>query len=317
MPISKELKESLEDLSKRLNSVETALHLRPKDQGWWRTRWEWIVDNKGTSIVLAIILCLVSIVGGGYFVHWLERKDEWWNEAVDKRVRTVLEAKGGINETLAGIQQTVTATDSSLKTLAPFIQDVIRHQFESTAGLPTSVFKERLPAIQHLVAVARDQATLVNPATVSHVADKLLTVQPRPADFWPTASELINYRSFLSSPQQYVKITFQMRNCDPHPARDVTINFPPGPKVTGRNVLSIVQTDCFLDLDEHNEIEDYKCQKCVIKYSGGPLTLKAPVEFIDCLFAFSIHDQPATPSGVLLAETLLSKNPQDIKIPQS
>src|ERR1019366_8406367 len=195
-----------------------------------------------------------------------------------------------------------------------YIESLVRRDFERVAGLRRDELGNRLPEVQHLVLVARNQGVRISSATVDQVADNLLTVQQSASNFWPTASELINYRSFLSAPQQYVKITFQMRNCDVHPARDLTISTPQKDgsveTVTKRNAITIEQANCFLDLDEHNEIEDYVCHQCVVKYSGGSLTLKAPIEFKDCLFVFSIKSQPPTPSGVLLAQNLLSQNPQ-------
>src|SRR2546430_3354213 len=74
----------------RLDQVETALSLRPKAKGWLHRRWEWIINNKGTSIILAVILCVVSIVGGAQYKKYLDHSDDPFNDRVDKRIDTKL-----------------------------------------------------------------------------------------------------------------------------------------------------------------------------------------------------------------------------------
>ena len=171
-----------------------------------------------------------------------------------------------------------------------------------------------------VISAARKNSLPSNKAELEKSGQQLISLLQRYPDvdsLWNAGTELINYRSFLSSPHQYANI--HLPNCDPHPSRDLTITTPRADgsveTSTLRNAISIVQENCFLNLDEYNFIEDYACHKCVIQYSGGSVTLKGPVEFKDCLFTFSINSRPASPSGQLLAESLLTQNPQDIKIP--
>lgn len=244
-----------------------------------------IKDWGATGAVVAVILfCLVQ-----------------WNSYTEFRIHTgdrLNTIEAGLKEIKGGLAQ----------------QSLAIH-----ASLSLAEFSAALPDLKSSIATSRRQEIKAPPRIVNDLAEKLSKTDKSAPDFWPTASELINYRSFLSAPQQYIKITFQMRDCDVHPARDMTIRSPQKDGSVEidklRDAITILQESCFLDLDEHNEIEDYVCHHCVVKYSGGPLTLKAPVEFKDCLFVFSINAQPPTPSGILLAQTLLSQNPQDVKIP--
>ena len=61
-------KEHFEIIDGRLDRIETALGLQPKSKKAWLwlvQRWEWATKNKGTSLILGVILCAAGIFGGG------------------------------------------------------------------------------------------------------------------------------------------------------------------------------------------------------------------------------------------------------------
>jgi hypothetical protein len=231
---------------------------------------------------------------------------------------------GALYQSFAHVEQEVkfrTQTENDLTTVKSDIKEIeqllAKQDVLAQAALPLVDFQATLPGLSSSLIVARKQQVIVPSQVVNNLSQKLIAVGASTPGFWPTASELVNYKSYLSSPQKYA--TIRLPNCDPHPARDLTLKTPlkdgSTETATLHNALTITQENCFLDLDEHNVLEDYICHNCVVKYSGGLLTLKSPVEFKDCLFMFSIRSQPATPSGKSLAEALLSQSPQDVKIP--
>ena len=61
----------------------------------------------------------------------------------------------------------------------------------------------------------------------------------------------------------------------------------------------------------HSVAASFGCTRCLIKYSGGPLSLK-DVEFKDCMFLFLLNSRPPS-EGVTLVEALVSGE-QDIRI---
>lgn len=67
---------------------------------WWRRLYERAINHKGTSLFLAVALCAVSVIGGGYFKYWLDHRNDGWNTAVDGRIDAVLSAKGGVSTQL-------------------------------------------------------------------------------------------------------------------------------------------------------------------------------------------------------------------------
>ena len=81
--------------------------------------------------------------------YWLNRRKEWWDADVDTRVQSVLEKPGGITVTLNQVRDTVNRTETELKTLEPFIRDIVQHQFDNVANLPSNTLGKRLPAVQH------------------------------------------------------------------------------------------------------------------------------------------------------------------------
>jgi hypothetical protein len=331
-------KGQLQAIDVRLNAIEEVLKISPQPMDWWKSRYDWFINHKGTSLILAIILCLVGVFGGGYFKYSLDHKNDDWNRAVDDRIDKTLSTKGGIKETLASVQQTVASTDNTLKTLAPFIQDVIRHQFESVSSLPTASLKQRLPAVRHLVSVARDQAIQVSPASVNRLTENLLAIQPRPAEFWAVSADLLSYRSLNDETRQL--LTMNLPDCaDSSPTPNTVIEADPhkftvkfGSYENCRFTLDSEQDDQRINAFLNNTTPHITFKHCLIVYRGGAINLiigwnnrltvitgthgqqplVVPISgttfsFQDCLFTFSIPDIPP-PNAQKITMTLLAQN---------
>ena len=300
-------KEQLETIDKRLEKVESALGLRPAPKGWFALRWDRFINNKGTAVILAVILCVASIYGK----YYLDHKNDDFNRSVDQE----LQKPGGVAETLAGVQKTVNGLGTTLKTLQPFIQDVIGHQFESAAKLPTAELRERLPAVNHLLTVASNQHVKVEPKILGALSGNLKDVQPESRDFWPTVAALISYRSRLGA-REFVVPNFPDCTEAAPVARSLTPVPTPG-TYTIKHTPAIYH-DCSIVLDsdaaslalsQNLSWTDITFRNCVIIYNGGILALHGKIvgriRFEDCFFLFSIEGSPP-PSGQSLAQAVLS-----------
>jgi len=340
-------KERLDDHDARLGQVEVALGLKPTEpkKSVLERKYEWAINHKGTSSVLAIILCGVSVLGA----YWLNHRTEWWNHDVDERARAVLNEKDGVSETLHRVEQTVNRTEAKLETLEPFIHDVIQHQFDSAAKLSPSALKDRLPTIERLTAVAQNQGVKVGRTALSALGRNLRTVDPKAAGFWPTAAGFINYRSFVLLPVDSKKMS-NLPNCtdsDPAPMNVAAVLAPD--KITVNRAL---YQNCQITLD--SERDDQRINSflrmaqtafitfghCLVTYRGGKINLDLEwksftnvpyaldgklgegkvsfsgnsIEFADCLFDFSIPTAPSE-QGQALTKSLLAQNTNTLTLP--
>jgi len=211
MPTNREV---LDDHEKRIKQVEEELGVTPPPpkKGFWARKKEWLKTNLWISIPLPVITALCILVGG----YWLNHHKEWWDADVDTRVQSVLEKSGGIKETLNQVRDTVNRTETELKTLEPFIRDIVQHQFDNVATLPSKTLGKRLPAVQHLVAVAKDRGIKGDAPTLDAIGRKLSAVDANVADFWPTAAQFISYRSQTLSSDFQSLISPDLPNCTDH-----------------------------------------------------------------------------------------------------
>ena len=276
--------ERLDKVEARLRALEKTVGAKPEDfksrvVEFFKRVWQY----KGTIIVVTIILGIGGWFIPGWFGYRLEHKNDAWNRAVDDRIDSKLRASGGINETLGNVQKTVSATDTTLKTLSPFIQDVIRHQFESASKLPTSTLRERLPALRELIAVAANQKTKVDSKVVSSLSEKLLQIPNKTDEFWSAASSLVSYRS--SSAANWSPATI-LPNCrDTKPSQStLQQNFLLNGKPQKLEVGFIGYHACSFALDSDldgswlNTLILGKSaiffKECVVSYNGGPIKAK-------------------------------------------
>jgi len=103
-----EPKANLKTTNERIDKLWLALGVKEesistKAKPLWRKLYEQAINHKGTSLILAIILCCVGIYGK----YWLDHKDDSFNAAVDGRIDKVLSAKGGVKDTLARLTKSI------------------------------------------------------------------------------------------------------------------------------------------------------------------------------------------------------------------
>jgi hypothetical protein len=345
-------KDNFDEIFRRLKLVEDALNLQPAveaTKGFFARKWEWIINHRGTSIILAIVLCLVGIFGGGYFKYYLDHKDEQFNTAVDKRIRLELEKPDGVLKALQNIQQIVNKTQTQLDDLSPFIHDVVQHQFESASKLPTATLQERLPAIQHLLATAKDQGVKADAKVLDALTQKLSAANTGAIGFWPTAAEFISYRSQSTITNLQSLLRLDIKDCidkDPTPMKVIDVS-------SDRHTMhasSAYYDDCRLTLDSPRDsakINDIlgrlaamlTFRHCLIIYRGGPINLipekhnrpsviigpdatpqpvtvdfENALRFENCLFSFLVPNVPPA-AGQRLTTTLLAENGPNVTFP--
>lgn len=333
-------KERIDDLDSRLSKVEVSLHLAPQKSPLARA-WEWIINNKGTSIILSIVLC----VGGALYKHHLDHEDEDFGYRVDARVDKKL---GDTSKKLGEMNDKLTTIDAKLTTLQPLIEDLIKHEMDKAASLPQSEFKKNLPAMEHLVSAARNQGVRVNPEVVRRLGEKLLNIQSRGPDFWPTSAQLVSYRSSNNAPSNVLQLASAiLPNCtdsEPQPMRIAEVLSAHEARIS----LALYE-DCRITLDSPTDDERInsfivgkfpriKFKNCLVIYRGGQITLKLEwkgeviglqmkgrppmtikmsgntLEFEKCLFEFTFQGVPP-PVGQQVTEVLLAQNSDTLKLP--
>jgi hypothetical protein len=342
----------LEGIDGRLDRIDAALGLKPPSppRRVGARAIDWLKANTWISIPSGVVVSIALALFG----YWLNNHTMWFNQDVDGRVKSVLNEPNGVQQTLTDIQKTVTETKTKLETLEPFIQDIVRHQFDNAANLTPKTLGQRLPAIRHLVAVAQNQQITVDTQVVGRLADNLHSVKSDAPEFWPAVGELINYRSFNFNQSILELLTKQLPDCldtDPGPAIIAAVQSD-----TQMTVTKPVFRDCRLTLDSASDDERlYKLVKekyplvvfshCLIVYRGGQINLflkwtgqqhirmgifpKGQAEtnnvvdwtpngdaltFDQCLFDFRLQGPPSE-SGQKVAQGLLAQSTAIIGIP--
>jgi hypothetical protein len=317
-------KAALQDHERRLKEIETQLGIKaPPPKKTARERLtEWVRENPWISLLLAIILAAVTLVGG----YWLNHRKEWWNGDVAAQVNVVLEKPGGVQETLKHVKETVDRTDEKLKTLEPFIHEVIQRQFENAAKLPTGALIQRIPALNNLVAVAKSQNVTVEPNIVTEVGTKLVDASREHAQAWDAALRWVNYKSFNNSfssslpdttnvpefrdkygiyiPNGATKPTFSLKGSVPAETAAETGYI--GQEGRNKGMTSgpewIVAEGGAVGLDGIY-LRNVIFHNVYVQYFGGGLRMKN-VYFIDCTF-----DMKAEPKTQQFALALLAPTP--------
>jgi len=318
-------KETLQEHENRLQEIETQLGIKlPPPRKTAKERLtEWVKANPWISLALSVILTAFSVFVG----YWLNHHNEWWKGDVDARVRAVLEEKpGGVLETLKQVRDTVNRTDEKLKTLQPFIQDVIKHQFENVSKLPTGALVPRIPALENLVAVAKNQNVTVDPKIVTEVGTKLVDASRQNAEAWNAVLRWVEYKSFNNSFFSFLPDTTN----EPTFTDRYVINLPPSaypPSILlkGKAPADVAAQTGYIGQDRNKgltfgpawivmeggevgidalDLRNVVFHRVQISYlGGGPVWMKN-VYFIDCTFKMTI-----TPVAQNLALALLEPEP--------
>ena len=213
---------------------------------------------------------------------------------------------------------------------------MIDHQFESVSRLPTATLQERLPAIQHLVSLAKDEGVKASPKVLGMLTQKLGAASTSAVGFWPVAADFITYRSRTLADLKYLTrpdippCTNATRTSTPTPEDAIhSLRLDANGNVTPKAVpvTSGVYENCIFTLDSTGEaanapswIKGTEAQpftltfrECRIVYHGGRISLldmpdsHIRLHFVNCLFEFRFANPPS-PAGQKLTQQLLAQN---------
>ena len=211
-------KERLEAIEERLSQIEEALGLKPpKPKSAFAQYREHLKQQIKThwKTALSVIAIVVAVSGwfiGGWFKYYLDHRYDF----IDGMITANLNTKGGVKDTLVNIQQTVIRMEATLNVLQPYIHDMVQHQFENVSKLPSATLQQRLPAIQHLLAIAKDQGIKADAPSLDALGRNLSTVDTKAASFWPTAAQFISYRSQTLASDLLALARTDLPNCTDH-----------------------------------------------------------------------------------------------------
>jgi hypothetical protein len=242
--------------------------------------------------------------------------------------------ESGIHDQLDKINEKVTAIQSTLGTLQPFIQDLVQRQLSGMIALPKPAFHEKLGQLADTLEVAREQKISI-PGIAATLGEKLVRDNDRSAPYWRAAGSLISYRS------QGVAVQSVLPDCTLKPPDPMVIL-----QVTDPNHMQVESGhyhNCKITLDSEQDsqrLNKYMAEEtplvefddCMVVYNGGPIGLVLEwhdhqgsitvggiprattvsisgnaLTFKNCQFAFSINQQPQPKEAEVVA-SVLSQN---------
>jgi hypothetical protein len=205
--------------------------------------------------------------------------------------------------------------DSSEKRLTAIEGQLAKQNIVSHVSLTPSAFKSSLQELRSSIATVKEQKIAIANDVLDDLGHKLVATDSEAQAYWPTAGELISYHSSLLMSPSQVRATLYFPVCqDPS---DIFVYQGPAdhPNATGI-IKKDPGHDCAVQLDGKT-ISGWECKHCLVKYSGGPLSLHN-VHFEDSLFVFEFPaDQSPSPGGQRLSTTLLASNLTDVEIPSA
>lgn len=203
--------------------------------------------------------------------------------------------------------------------------DLLEH-----AALPLEEFKATLPDLKSAVAMARQHHVVVPPKVVEDLKQKLLTTDKSAPGFWPATSALITYQSQAAenwSIWNLPSCITQMHK------RKLLQDVSPGTQTVALGPVEVSDCQIVLDSPEADQHLSFDLSMgsvifhhCVIFYNGGAITIvpvkvatqspakiNGDLQFDNCLFVFSLPDNPSQ-QGQKFAETLLAaQKPTTVK----
>lgn len=192
-------------------------------------------------------------------------------------------------------------------------------KLHAAASLPINDFQQTIPELKSAIVTARKNKLTVPVKVMEDLQGKLLATDRSLSEYWPTAAEFISYRSSLLV-GAIQSLSKTLRPCRPvdmdhNPNASAQLMGPDG-KPTGpkSRITRYGEEDCYVELDGQT-ISGWDCTQCLIKYSGGPLSMR-DVHFVNCLFVFDFRSgQPSGPDGPRVSTALLASGLRDVTIP--
>jgi hypothetical protein len=233
---------------------------------------------------------------------------------------------GAVYQATARVErQTVfqTKTEARLDRIEAILKDIqgelAKQSIISHAALPLADFKATLPDLGSAVATAQKQGVKVSPKVAEDLSRKLANTEKTAPAFWPVAGAVISYRSLLLTggtveTWQLFPQCREPADMDASPNASAQLVDKNG-KLTGEKfpISRIGVQDCYIELDGKTASR-WDCKHCLIKYSGGPVSLK-DVHFENCLFVFTFpSSRQPNPKGQRLGELLLTSDLRNVEI---
>jgi hypothetical protein len=141
---------------------------------------------------------------------------------------------------------------------------------------------------------------------------------------WQAAGELISYRSELPAQAAQIAEFSSHQPCTGQTDMDAInrLAFPKGITAGGLPVermgdtVGLLDHDCTIQLDGKS-FSHWKCLRCLVKYSGGPISMHRST-FEDCIFVFNFNAaQPPAPDGRRMGLELLASDLKKVEIPSA
>jgi hypothetical protein len=309
----------LDTVDLRLETIESGLGIRSQPNRRIPAVFEFIWKHKATVLpTAAIAVAIVGWFASGWFKYYLDHKDDGLNAAIEKE----LQKPQGVIDKLNTIKQTTDELKTTLGTLQPFIHDVIQHQFENVAKLPTGDLIPRIPALRNLVAVAENQNVTVDPHIVTEVGRKLVDASRQNAEAWDAVLRWVEYKSFNNNTSSLLPDTTNLAVF-----RDkYVINVPNGAaaptfSLKGSAPADIAAQSGYIGEDRNKgmtsgpawivadggdvgldgmQLRNVVFRNVRISYFGAPLRMKN-VYFVDCTFDMKVDQNTRQLAVALLA----------------
>lgn len=235
---------NVNELDRRLKLLEKKVESRAPRESWYRRSWNLANRHPAIAVIVAILTCIVGLFASPYISHWIEHRDDALDAAIDARIAKSLSNKDGVQDTLQQIRQQTAQTSTTLETIKPFIEDIVRREMEHRASLSQPEFNQSLPSFAHTLAVARVEKTALAPATLEKLNSKLAQSDASAPAYWLAVANLITYRSEASG-------NFGDENLVSCLGNSLNIDYlSPPPFEDGKIVIELAQHDCVLDLND-------------------------------------------------------------------
>jgi hypothetical protein len=279
----------IEGLDRRAKEIENSLSrtARQPEEGWFKRNAHWFpIANP----VILVVLFVVGLMAGLF------------NSVFDARISKKLNEPNGLTAQIQKLSTEVATANGELRA----IRRLWEEQLKKTAQLTPQELQKVLPqAAGELRAAAALRVNLPGNLTDS-LQKNLSEVSQQAPGYWPAVSQFITYRSSAYS------VVFPKCLVRPFPSGFVQSEKADGSRSAPSRVLRVSESRCFLDLDEKNLVTGYDCNHCLVKYSGGPLTLK-DVELKDCMFLLALQSEPPA-AGRIMIQALLSRDARDLRL---
>jgi hypothetical protein len=299
----------------------------------------WIRRHPVHSAISAVVILgaawpIISSISS----HIREDSDYALNEKIDAKLKQPIADIGIARSDISQIKGT----------LDGLIKGIVFDRFAKSARLPQEEFNRKLPDIQNLISLAKQEGVSVDPALVHQVGQKLLNVRPRLPDFWSTSAQLVSYKSSNGASQKIQELaSVSLPDCTDSEPKSAAITEVPDPHTF--KFKGATYENCRVTLDSKKDDERINSllntrfpvltfKNCLIVYRGGtielilawnqhPVTLKVEghppmptvisgntLAFEDCLLDFTVRGIPP-PIGQEVTETLLAQNASTLKLP--